>query len=161
MYKSLFAKLLTVIHVSLCLICPGCFAVPEGGKTLSSVEDRSMAGAEGKNKIDARSGYEINDGPKEGTEDFPEWVRKMIEKEKAGRVANPPASISRCVYGSRVVYYRPPRCCEIPGILWDENGKFVCSPDGGLTGRGDGKCPHFHAVKKNCAIIWRDSRSLR
>jgi len=65
---------------------------------------------------------------------FPDWITKLIEKEKTGVVANPPASLSRCNYKGRPVYYLPPRCCDIPGVLYDENGTVICNPSGGLTG---------------------------
>jgi hypothetical protein len=92
---------------------------------------------------------------------FPDWVTKLIEKEKTGAVANPPASLSRCKYKGGAVYYLPPRCCDIPGVLYDENGIVICNPSGGLTGRGDGRCPDFFQEyeKRDCVVIWRDSRS--
>jgi hypothetical protein len=92
---------------------------------------------------------------------FPDWINKLIEKEETEGVANPPASLSKCIYKGRVVYYRPPRCCDIPGILYDKNGNVICSPDGGLTGRGDGKCPDFSFgnEENGCEVIWKDLRT--
>ena len=89
----------------------------------------------------------------------PDWIKTLIEKEETGEVANPPAFLSRCKYKGRTVYYRSSRCCDIPGILYDENGNVICSPDGGLTGRGDGRCADFHGQKRECEIIWRDTRT--
>ncbi len=157
METRLVWKIFVVSYIFLFLACPGCYPARERENIPSSGGVRTLDEADGKSGIGTRPG----NGVYEGVNEVPEWVRKIIAKEKAGRVANPPASISRCTYGNRTVYYRPPRCCDIPGVLWDENGKFVCSPDGGMTGRGDGKCPDFHAAKKECVIIWRDSRSLR
>jgi hypothetical protein len=92
---------------------------------------------------------------------FPDWINKLIEKEMTEGVANPPASLSKCKYKGQIVYYRPPRCCDIPGILYDENGNVICSPDGGLTGRGDGKClDFFHEYeKRECEVMWKDTRT--
>jgi hypothetical protein len=92
---------------------------------------------------------------------FPEWINRLIEKEKAGEAANPPASLSRCKYKGQTVYYRPPRCCDISSSLYDENGNIICSPDGGFTGRGDGKCPDFfyEYEKRECEVIWTDTRT--
>jgi hypothetical protein len=91
---------------------------------------------------------------------LPDWINRLIEKEKAEDVANPPAFLSKCKYKGQIVYYLPPRCCDIPGVLYDENGNIICSPDGGLTGRGDGKCADFaHGYEKSeCEVIWRDTR---
>jgi len=91
----------------------------------------------------------------------PCWIIDKIAREEMGSPASPPASISKCIYRNQIVYYEPPRCCDIPSILWDEIGKKVCSPDGGLTGLGDRKCSDFFSEKKDCVIIWRDSRSSR
>ncbi len=162
MNARLIGKLFVAIFISILFtMCPGCSAAREREKIPSSAETGKLTGAAGENENDARTGSGVYGGTGVAGDDLPEWIKKRIEDEKAGKIANPPASIFRCVYRNRIVYYRPPKCCEIPGILWDENGKFICSPDGGLTGRGDGKCPDFHAAKKDCATIWRDSRSLR
>ena len=78
-----------------------------------------------------------------------------------GPPENPPSSISKCVYRIQVVYYVPPRCCDIPSILWDVNGIEICNPGGGLSGACDGKCSEFDREKKDCLIVWKDSRSTR
>ncbi len=87
------------------------------------------------------------------------WLNQVIEKEKNEPVANPPASLTKCVYKNKIVYYLPPRCCDIPSVLYNENGEVICAPDGGFTGDGDGKCQDFFEEKKDCEIIWEDSRS--
>lgn len=89
----------------------------------------------------------------------PCWLVGKIAREEMGTPANPPASISKCMYRNQIVYYEPPRCCDIPSKLWDESGAKICSPDGGLTGLGDRKCSDFFDEKKECVVIWKDSRS--
>ena len=89
----------------------------------------------------------------------PSWVYDLINKEEGGSVANPPASLSKCIYQNQNVYYLPPRCCDIPGIVYNDKGDIFCSPGGGITGRGDGKCVDFFDTRKNCVIIWQDTRS--
>ncbi len=56
-------------------------------------------------------------------------------------------------YGE-TVYYVPPKCCDIPSVLFDEKGEVLCSPDGGLTGSGDGKCPDFFDKRRNGKLVW-------
>ena len=92
-------------------------------------------------------------------DEIPNWVKDLIEKEKMQEVSNPPASFTRCVFKNQVVYYLPSRCCDIPSILYDENGNSICAPDGGFTGKGDGRCPDFFKERKNCEVIWKDYRS--
>ena len=87
------------------------------------------------------------------------WLNQLIEKEKNEPVANPPASLTKCIYKNKIVYYLPPRCCDIQSVLYNKNGEFICAPDGGISGVGDGRCPDFFEERKNCEIIWKDSRS--
>ena len=86
----------------------------------------------------------------------PAWVRDLIAEQINGPVANPPALLSKCTYKDQIVYYLPPRCCDVPSELFDSQGQRICSPDGGYTGSGDGKCPDFST--EGCDIIWKDSR---
>lgn len=88
----------------------------------------------------------------------PDWVQELIQKEINEPAANPPASLSRCIYKGDIVYYIPPRCCDIPSTLYSEEGDVICSPDGGFTGFGDGKCADFFDEKKDCEVIWKDTR---
>ena len=95
-------------------------------------------------------------GPRE---DVPPWVTELIRQLEAEPVANPPAYVARYDYKGVQVYYVPPRCCDVPGTLYDEAGEVLCGPDGGLSGRGDGRCPDFFTARRNEQIIWRDRRS--
>jgi hypothetical protein len=88
----------------------------------------------------------------------PAWMAALILREEAGPAANPPASLSKCTYGGQTVYYLPPRCCDVGSVLYSETGDAICSPDGGFTGRGDGKCPDFAGSKQSCVVIWQDTR---
>jgi hypothetical protein len=92
-------------------------------------------------------------------ENIPEWVSKLITELKAEPPDNPPTRIVRYLYREHTVYYQPPRCCDVSSQLFDESGKVICLPDGGFTGRGDGKCPDFFKERKNEKIIWEDTRS--
>ena len=66
--------------------------------------------------------------------------------------------ILRYRYRGQTVYYVPPSCCDQPGILYDEAGTQVCEPDGGISGRGDGRCTDFHEQRSAESLIWSDSR---
>ena len=52
------------------------------------------------------------------------------------------------------VYYVSPQCCDIQSILYDEHGNILCHPDGGITGRGDGRCPTFFDDRKKGQRLW-------
>ncbi len=87
------------------------------------------------------------------------WLQNLIKQEESNPTANPPASLSKCTYRNQSVYYLPPRCCDIPGIVYNDKGDVICSPDGGFTGRGDGKCTDFFDTRKDCVVVWKDTRS--
>lgn len=88
----------------------------------------------------------------------PAWLTALIQKLEHEPVANPPASIIRYRYRGADVYYLPPRCCDVPGVLYDTAGAVVCLPDGGITGKGDGRCTDFAATRSDETVIWRDRR---
>lgn len=91
--------------------------------------------------------------------EVPEWLRGKIQFLATEPVANPPTRIIRFRWREKTVYYQPPQCCDVESTLWDEHGQFLCSPDGGITGRGDGKCAGFGEEYTEETIIWMDKRS--
>ncbi len=94
-----------------------------------------------------------------GPDDTPAWLGERIEAVLAEPVTNPPTRIFRFRYRGEVVYYRPPRCCDIQGEVRDAAGQLLCHPDGGFTGQGDGRCPDFATTRRDCAIVWTDPRA--
>jgi hypothetical protein len=93
------------------------------------------------------------------TEDpWPPFVQQLIVQFESSPVTSPPASIWRFRYRDRVVFYVPPSCCDVAGELFDESGTLLCGPDGGITGRGDGRCPDFFDERSEELRVWADSR---
>lgn len=88
----------------------------------------------------------------------PAWLRAMIAKIESEPVTDPPSAIFRYRYRGATVYFRPQRCCDFPSELYDGSGALICQPDGGLTGRGDERCPDFFATRTNEVLVWRDPR---
>lgn len=94
------------------------------------------------------------------------WVKATPDciKDKIGQfakepVANPPVKIYSYQYKGRTVYYIPARCCDIPSELYDADCNFICSPDSGITGNGDGKCTDFFTTRSDEKLIWEDTRN--
>lgn len=92
------------------------------------------------------------------TEERPRFVDQLIAQFKSEPVSNPPRSIWRYNYEGRVVFYVPPVCCDIPSDLYDSDGRLICSPDGGITGRGGGTCPDFFSMRTQESRVWYDER---
>ena len=88
----------------------------------------------------------------------PDWVDRLVTKYANEPVGNPPQSIWRYEYKGQTVYYIPPQCCDQYSILYDERSAILCAPDGGITGRGDGRCSDFFTERKNEKLIWQDTR---
>ncbi len=87
----------------------------------------------------------------------PSCIQRMIKKIKAEPVRNPPAQIWKWEADGKTYYYVTADCCDQFNYLYDDHCHVVCAPDGGFTGRGDGKCPDFKGeVKKT--LIWQDRR---
>lgn len=88
----------------------------------------------------------------------PSCIRAKIKEIQSEKVRNPPGSIWQYEYKGQTVYYVTSYCCDFPSQLYDTNCNLICSPDGGYTGKGDGKCPEFFAERKNEKLIWKDDR---
>ncbi len=91
-------------------------------------------------------------------EPVPPWLAALIGQYAKAPAANPPLIVARYTYGGQVVYYVPPRCCDIWSDLYDARGAVLCHPDGGFSGQGDGHCADFFAKRADERIIWRDPR---
>ena len=91
--------------------------------------------------------------------DNPAWVNQLIEKFEKEPVGNPPQSIWRYDYNGETVYFVPAQCCDKFSALYDKDGRVICAPDGGITGRGDGRCPDFFSERTKEKLIWEDPRS--
>lgn len=92
-------------------------------------------------------------------EDVPSaCVNALIERMKNEVVRNPPGKVWQYLYNGRVVYYITPQCCDQPSILIDTYCNKICSPDGGLSGGGDGKCKDLFTTATNPILVWADSR---
>lgn len=89
----------------------------------------------------------------------PAWLEVELKQIAGEPVSNPPTVVFRYRYRGEVVYYRPPRCCDVFGELYDESGETLCFPDGGITGRGDGRCNDFFATRSDCEVVWSDPRA--
>ncbi|WP_199296977.1 hypothetical protein [Synechococcus sp. FACHB-909] len=88
----------------------------------------------------------------------PPWLQRLIGQLKAQPPGNPPQTVWRYRYRGQVVYYLPPQCCDQMSTLFDAEGRVIAAPDGGLTGRGDGRAGDFHERRREGLLLWRDLR---
>lgn len=86
------------------------------------------------------------------------WLSELIRELEQEDVANPPAKVYRYTYNGQEVYYLTSRCCDIPSKVYDTDGNLLCEPEGGITGKGDGRCADFLDARTNETLIWEDKR---
>ena len=99
-----------------------------------------------------------NPQPQSTQIEIPAWVSRLIEQYKGEPVGNPPQSIWRYEYRGQVVYYVPAQCCDMFSTLYDADGNEICAPNGGITGKGDGRCDDFLSQRIQELLIWQDPR---
>lgn len=85
-------------------------------------------------------------------------VQELIKKFAAEEKTNPPRSIYQYTYNNDVVYYVPAKCCDFYSDLYNKNCNIIAHPDGGFSGRGDGKVKDFFEKRKDEKLIWKDER---
>jgi uncharacterized protein DUF6970 len=87
-------------------------------------------------------------------EPTPQFVVELIALDKS-KALDAPDEIWRYRLKGETVYYVPPKCCDIPSTLYDQDGAAICSPDGGLTPDGDGRCPTFFKDRRRGVLVWK------
>jgi len=95
---------------------------------------------------------------KQTTGELPVFIKEKIEKFKTETVTNPPRSIYSYTYMDTKVYFFPAPCCDRMSELYDASGNLLCNPDGGITGKGDGRCKDFFTTRTNEQLVWKDER---
>ena len=89
--------------------------------------------------------------------DTPKCIVDKIEDIADGDGWNPVAKIYSYNYNGQKVYFFPSHCCDVPSRVYDGNCNLICSPDGGLTGSGDGLCNDFFSTRTDEILIWEDN----
>lgn len=89
---------------------------------------------------------------------IPKCINDKIESFKKEAKQNPPRSVIEYTYKGEKVYYIPPPCCDQFSDVFDSNCNLLGHPDGGMTGRGDGKLKGFQEEITDEKVIWKDER---
>ena len=72
-----------------------------------------------------------------------------------------PLSITQFIYRNQKVYYVVAPCCDKFNIVFDSVCTVLGYPDGGFTGKGDGKMLDFakEAIEPN--VIWEAKKDVK
>lgn len=85
-------------------------------------------------------------------------IQAKIAELKAKPKSNPAYEVWQYRYQGHRVYRVTAPCCDQFETLYDECLNVLCAPSGGLTGRGDGRCPQFYKQADSARLLWRDPR---
>jgi len=85
-------------------------------------------------------------------------IQEKIRELQRNPKQNPAATVWAYTYQGRKVYRISSDCCDQFNYVYDECLNVICAPDGGITGKGDGRCPDFAANATNEQLVWRDPR---
>ncbi len=91
-------------------------------------------------------------------DEIPDWLGERIEIFQRVPLKNPPVEITQWTFNGNRVYYISTYCCDIFSELYSDGGDLLCHPDGGITGKGDGRCTEFFDERADMRLIWQDSR---
>jgi hypothetical protein len=89
----------------------------------------------------------------------PGWVDELIRTFRDAPLGNPPQSIWQYEYNGATVYFVPQQCCDQYSDLYSFFGTIIAHPDGGITGRGDGRATDFFAKRTKEVMVWKDART--
>lgn len=89
---------------------------------------------------------------------LPRWLTTALahHPEQIGK----PDQVFRFIYRQRPYFYLTASCCDRFNTVYTDTGQRVCAPDGGFTGRGDGKCPdNLHIDQVSLQRVWPTTTS--
>jgi hypothetical protein len=86
---------------------------------------------------------------------MPSCLSSKIEIMKNDPSQGEPSSISQYSYKGKTVYYVASACCDKYNIVYDSACNLLGYPDGGYTGKGDGKMIDFFKEATGKKIVWK------
>lgn len=90
-----------------------------------------------------------------GVQDMPECLREKIKAMASDPGSGSPQSITRYRYKQKTVYYMVSPCCDKFNIVYDSACNILGHPDGGFTGKGDGKMTNFREEAVDEKVVWK------
>lgn len=88
---------------------------------------------------------------------LPTCIKNKIDSFKLKEAHEQPQSVVEYMYKGKKVYHIIMPCCDFFNEVYDENCLYLGAPNGGFTGKGDGKIPDFDAEAKPGKTIWKAS----
>jgi hypothetical protein len=81
---------------------------------------------------------------------YPKCVQTVIDNG-----SNDYEGIRQYTYNNKTVYlFTTKRCCDFLDYLYDDCCNELCAPSGGISGRGDNRCPDFKQNAQLVRLVW-------
>jgi hypothetical protein len=85
---------------------------------------------------------------------LPTCIKNKIDSFKLKEAHEKPQRVLEYIYKGKKVYYVVMPCCDFFNEVYDDKCNFLGAPDGGFTGKGDGKIPDFFEEAKSEKLVW-------
>lgn len=85
---------------------------------------------------------------------IPACIRAKVDSFKKAQPHDQPQRVVEYQYKGKKVYYIVMPCCDFFNEVYDDKCKMIGSPDGGFTGKGDGRLPDFFTAATKEKLIW-------
>lgn len=92
----------------------------------------------------------------QGISGMPPCMVTKIETTKSNPEANQPQSVTQYTYKGTSVFYITAGCCDQFNTVYNSDCDYLGAPDGGITGKGDGKLTDFFANATNKKVVWKN-----
>ena len=92
---------------------------------------------------------------------LPTCIKNKIDSFKLKDAHERPQKVVEYTYKGKKVYYVVMPCCDFFNEVYDATCKLLGSPDGGFTGKGDGKLPDLFSGCPNQFFIFCFAKEIR
>ncbi len=92
----------------------------------------------------------------QGISGMPPCMVSKIEEMQKDAKANQPQSVTQYLYKGNAVFYISSGCCDQYNPVYSSDCEYLGAPDGGITGKGDGKIIDFFAAATNKKVVWEN-----
>lgn len=89
---------------------------------------------------------------------LPDWLSQRVAVFERAPADAEAVEILALPHAGSTAYLFVAPCCDQFNVLYDADGRRLCAPSGGITGRGDGRCavpPTLSAAQS----VWQLKRS--
>lgn len=88
-------------------------------------------------------------------ESIPACLQEKIKTLSDDPTEGIPLYVAEYQYKNETVYYMASACCDKFNAVYDSACHLLGYPDGGFSGRGDGKMTDFSTEANNRKVLWK------